>query len=125
MGELQYKTKNPLTAIAEGLDSMVESGKKAYNKVQEIIDDRRVRQASLALSSINILISSDPVLASCKYAIKIQRKMFPIKKGEYYIDYQKPYHEPCPHHNCKTYRVKNDPGLVWCPMCMCLLVVHE
>lgn len=80
MGELQYKTKNPLTAIAEGLDSMVESGRKAYNKVQEIIDDRRVRQASLALSSINILISSDPVLASCKYAIKVQRKMFPIKK---------------------------------------------
>lgn len=69
-----------MTAIAEGLDSMVESGKKAYNKVQEIIDDRRVRQASLALSSINILISSDPVLASCKYAIKVQRKMFPIKK---------------------------------------------
>ena len=48
MGELQYKTKNPLTAIAEGLGSMVESGRKAYNKVQEIIDDRRVRQASLA-----------------------------------------------------------------------------
>lgn len=111
--------------IAEGIGSMIETGKMVYNKVQDIVEDRNVQQASLALSSINILFSSDPVLASCKYVIKVQRKMFPIKKGEYYIDYKSPYPVPCPHHNCKTYKVKNNPGLVWCPMCMCLLKVHE
>ena len=125
MGELQYKTKNPFMTIAEGIGSMIETGKKVCNKVQEIVDDRRVQQASLALSSINILISSDPVLASCKYVIKVQRKMFPMKKGEYYIDYNKPLYETCPTHKCKTYRIKDTHGVVWCPMCMHLLDVHE
>ena len=117
--------KNPFEHLAEGVGEIIETGRNAYTKVKDVIDDRKVLQASVSIASINILIAADPVLASCKNVIKLQREMFPIKKGGYYIDYENPYSELCPHHKCKTFRVKDTRGLVWCPLCMRFLCVYE
>ena len=125
MGELKCKMKNPFEFLAEGVGAIMETGRNAYAKVKDVIDESKVLQASLSVSSINILVASDPTLASCKNVINLQREMFPIKKGGYYIDYKNPYNELCPHHKCRTFRVKDTRGLVWCPLCMRFLCVYE
>lgn len=124
MGELKYKNANPLTALGEGLGNLIEKGQEIYANIKEVLEDRRIEYASLSLSAIKILISSDPVLATCQFALKRQRMMFPLKKNGYTIDYSNPFNEPCPTHGCKTYRVKETSFLVWCPLCMDFLEVY-
>lgn len=124
MGELKYKNANPLTAFAEGLGSLIEKGQDIYANVKDVLEDKRIEYASLSLSAIKILISSDPVLATCQFALKRQRMMFPLRKKGYTIDYSNPFHEPCPTHGCKTYHVKETSLLVWCPLCMDFLEVY-
>lgn len=124
MGELKYKNANPLTAFAEGLGSLIEKGQDIYANVKDVLEDKRIEYASLSLSAIKILISSDPVLATCQFALKRQRMMFPLRKKGYTIDYSNPFHELCPTHGCKTYRVKETSLLVWCPLCMDFLEVY-
>ena len=40
----------------------------------------------------------------------------------YRINYNDPYHEPCPHHGCTTYQTYEDDELCYCPKCNRLLV---
>ena len=124
MGNLKYKNANLLTALTNGLESLTEKSMEIYTTVKEALEDKRIEQASLSLAAIKVLISSDPTLAACQFALKRQRMMFPTKKRGYTIDYSNPFHEPCPTHGCKTYRVKETSCLVWCPLCMDFLEVY-
>lgn len=40
----------------------------------------------------------------------------------YTINYNDPYHEPCPTHGCTTYQTLEDPSLCYCPKCNWLLI---
>lgn len=124
MSELKYRNPNPLTAFAEGFGNLREKVGDIFANVKDVLEDKRIGYASLSLSAIKILISSDPVLATCQFALKRQRMMFPLKKKGYTIDYSNPFHEPYPTHGCKTYRVKETSFLVWCPLCMDFLEVY-
>lgn len=124
---MEFKQKNQnnfLESLAEGLESLLSKGHDFFSDAKNAIEDRRVQQASIALSYINILVSTDPVLATAKFTTSTLRKMFPVKKRGYTIDYSEPYCECCPRHKCKTYRVKETTTLVWCPLCMDFLEVY-
>lgn len=127
MGEIKckYRFANPLVALAEGIGGVVYIGQDLYNYANEIVEDKRIQICSLSISAINVLVSSDPVLASCKFATKQLQMMFPRKKRGYTIDYRNPFYEKCPTHHCKTYHVKETSTLVWCPLCMDFSEIEE
>lgn len=52
----------------------------------------------------------------------IQRLFLPDVCEGYRINYNDPYHEPCPHHGCTTYQTYEDDELCYCPKCNRLLV---
>lgn len=126
MGDLKYKTRvvNPLSAFADGLSTIIDKGQDLVSDAKDILEDKRIQMCSLSLSTINVLVSSDPLLASFKLSTKQFQMMFPRKRRGYTIDYSNPFHEPCPTYKCKTYHVKETSSLVWCPLCMDFLKVH-
>ena len=94
-----------------------EETKKIINKIKYILEDRRVQQASLTISAINILVAADPVMASLKLEYKVLRTMFPLEKNGHKICYGGGC-DKCPTHGCNVYPVEDDETIAWCPLCL-------
>lgn len=117
------KTRSIFDVFADGLMSITDSVQDVYSDIKIRMEDRRIQRASLAISAIKVLVAADPVMSTMQFTVKALQAMFPMKKGDYTIDYSNPYFESCPNHHCITYRVKETDYVVWCPLCMEFLEV--
>lgn len=76
MGE--FKQINPISIFSAGFETLYERGKDIMADIKDVLDNKVVENTSLSISAIKVLIASDPILASCQFALKQQRMMFPL-----------------------------------------------
>jgi len=108
---------DPQFPIPNKLD-LLEEGEKLITKISHILQDRRMQQASLALSAINVLVAADPVMATMKFGYKMRQTMFPLCKDGHKIYYGGGGCDKCPKHGCNVYPVEDDESIAWCPICL-------